>query len=294
MKKTNIILIFVATSLFFGSCREYRTITIAFDCNCTPQQQLAAYEVISRRIVSIGGRRKPTELIDGQFTLQYAGCDDFLARLLAQRGEVKVTEVIPRSEIEEPLQQMYEKIRQHLNYIREWPRFELIPFSFLHNVVNSDEQQITLIDSIFNSNKHLFPPNTFFARKKMFDWALREYVFQLWALNSSNSLSFNPNSVKTCRFQRDRHSRSPQILIALKEEYSNKWAALTRNNVGRPLAIVMDSKVLTAPNVFEEITGGKLVISGNFEIDEFYLMRSVILGGVLECTAKIIEIPNTN
>ena len=281
MKQTHILLmLFVATSLLFASCnrREYRTVTIAFDCNCTPQQQLAAYEVINRRIASIWSIREKTELIDGQFTITYSGFDDFLTRILTTRGEIYVTETVPIHWIS--------KISGYLRHLVQPDPAGLF---------SVPPHKISYIDSVFNQLKDSLPTHTTFA------WSMRSnnngnYTF--YALRTSSRrfqpFPFSPNTVKTCSLWENRKGEF-QIDIELTEGYhTTAWARLTRDNTGRNLAIVMDGNVVSAPRVQHEISSGKANITGNFERDDLFLIKSAILGGILECTATIIEIPNTN
>ena len=55
-----------------------------------------------------------------------------------------------------------------------------------------------------------------------------------------------------------------------------KWARMTKENVGRNIAIVLDGKVVTAPNVRQEITQGKCMISGDFNKTEASEMKAML------------------
>jgi len=63
----------------------------------------------------------------------------------------------------------------------------------------------------------------------------------------------------------------PEISIVLTKEGAQKFYMLTKENIGKTIAIVIDKKIISAPKVVTEIKGGKLNISGDFsenEIDE--------------------------
>lgn len=80
------------------------------------------------------------------------------------------------------------------------------------------------------------------------------------------------------------------ISITLKKEYAQRFENLTRNNIGHPLAIVCDNTVLSVPIVNDAITGGKLAISGNFEYDNLVTISSLLIGGQISTSLKVIDI----
>jgi len=66
------------------------------------------------------------------------------------------------------------------------------------------------------------------------------------------------------------------LLISFSKEGSTKWAALTRNCVGRAIAIVYNDLVYSAPVVREVIEDGKCAISGNFTEDDLIALKAVL------------------
>jgi SecD/SecF fusion protein len=65
------------------------------------------------------------------------------------------------------------------------------------------------------------------------------------------------------------------LLISFSDSGATKWATLTRKNIGRDIAILLDGRVIAAPRVREEIKGGKCSISGNYTEDEINKLKSV-------------------
>ncbi len=63
-------------------------------------------------------------------------------------------------------------------------------------------------------------------------------------------------------------TNQPVVTLSFNTEGSNLFAKITRENVGKPLAIFLDGKVISAPMIREEIAGGKAVISGDFTAAE--------------------------
>lgn len=85
--------------------------------------------------------------------------------------------------------------------------------------------------------------------------------------------------------------QSNQNLVALEftDEGGQKFAELTRNNIGKNIAILLDKQILTSPNVREEITGGKAVITGSRTLEEAQNLAILLRSGSLPVKVDIIE-----
>ena len=79
------------------------------------------------------------------------------------------------------------------------------------------------------------------------------------------------------------------VNMSMNGEGAKIWARLTKDNVNRQIAIVLDNYVYSFPNVNGEITGGRSEISGNFTINEAQDLANVLKSGKLDAPAKIIE-----
>ncbi len=82
---------------------------------------------------------------------------------------------------------------------------------------------------------------------------------------------------------------NPIINIEFSPEGSKKFAEATQRSVGRPLAIILDGKIISAPNVNEPIFGGKAQISGSFSIDEVTDMVIKLKAGSLPIPVEVVE-----
>ena len=85
------------------------------------------------------------------------------------------------------------------------------------------------------------------------------------------------------------HANQPTVEMSMDAVGSRLWADLTKKNINKPIAIVLDGIVLTAPNVSREITGGNSVISGNFTVVEAQDMANILQSGKLKAPAKIVQ-----
>ncbi len=81
----------------------------------------------------------------------------------------------------------------------------------------------------------------------------------------------------------------PQINFEMKPEGAIEFARITRENVGKQLAIVLDGKVQTAPVIRTEIPGGTGSISGNYKVEEAKRTATLLNSGALPIKAEIIE-----
>jgi len=72
-----------------------------------------------------------------------------------------------------------------------------------------------------------------------------------------------------------------EVRLKLTSEGAKKFADITENNVGKQLAIILDGKVMSAPNIREPILSGQAQISGDFSMEEVRLLVSVLNSGAL-------------
>ncbi len=83
-------------------------------------------------------------------------------------------------------------------------------------------------------------------------------------LRLSPEIVLNETHVKSAKVVKDPISGDPQISIRLNNEGAERFAKATRDNIGKQLAIVIRQQVVSAPRINEPITGGMVVINGNF------------------------------
>ena len=82
---------------------------------------------------------------------------------------------------------------------------------------------------------------------------------------------------------------SPIVSMAMNSEGARRWASLTKQNVGRGIAIVLDGYVYSAPNVSGEIPNGRSEISGNFTVEDTQDLANVLKSGKMPAPAKIVQ-----
>ncbi|MDD7303708.1 MAG: protein translocase subunit SecDF [Bacteroidaceae bacterium] len=81
----------------------------------------------------------------------------------------------------------------------------------------------------------------------------------------------------------------PSVSMKMNVEGARRWAALTKMNVNRSIAIVLDDNVYSAPNVMNEITGGSSEITGNFTAEDTKDLANVLKSGKMPAPAHIVS-----
>ena len=121
-------------------------------------------------------------------------------------------------------------------------------------------------------------------------------IYELYAIRTNRSMKpdLSGDVVTSARADVDQNrlgSAEPQVSMSMNQEGAQIWARLTKENIGRSIAIVLDGVVYSAPNVNSEITGGQSSISGNFTIEEANDLANVLNSGKME-TSVVIEQEN--
>ena len=141
----------------------------------------------------------------------------------------------------------------------------------------------------------IFPPEF----KGMWSVKPSEYVagdnvYELVAIKASSRDGKAPldgSVVTDARVDYDsrRGAGTPGVSMTMNAEGANIWARLTKDNIGRQVAIVLDGTVYSYPTVQTEITGGSSSITGNFSVEEATDLTNVLKSGKLPAPATIVQ-----
>ena len=82
---------------------------------------------------------------------------------------------------------------------------------------------------------------------------------------------------------------SPEVSMTMNSDGARRWAALTKANVGKAIAIVLDGTVYSAPRVNGEISGGQSSISRNFTIEDTKDLANTLKSGRMPAPAHIVQ-----
>ena len=117
-------------------------------------------------------------------------------------------------------------------------------------------------------------------------------VYELHALKVTQSNGRAPLEGDVITDARDEFNSvtgRPTVNMEMNSDGARRWAALTKANVGRAIAIVLDGVVYSAPRVNSEISGGSSEISGNFTIEDTKDLANTLKSGRMPAPARIVQ-----
>lgn len=79
------------------------------------------------------------------------------------------------------------------------------------------------------------------------------------------------------------------VEMAMNSDGADKWSRITGANIGKRIAIILDDRVFSAPNVINKISGGRSQITGMANADEANRLEIVLKAGALKAPVKIVE-----
>ena len=118
--------------------------------------------------------------------------------------------------------------------------------------------------------------------------------FELYALKVTNrdgspALGGDVVSDAKADFVQQPGISSQEVSMSMNAEGAKAWARLTKENINRSIAIVLDGMVYSAPNVQGEITGGQSSITGNFTPEEAKDLANVLKSGKMAASVHIVQ-----
>ena len=116
-------------------------------------------------------------------------------------------------------------------------------------------------------------------------------IYELYAIKSTERNGRAPLEGDVITDAKDDFDNfgKPSVSMSMNTDGSRRWATLTKNNVGRAIAIVLDGYVYSAPNVNGEITGGHSQITGNFTPEVTKDLANVLKSGKMPAPARIVQ-----
>lgn len=123
------------------------------------------------------------------------------------------------------------------------------------------------------------------------DGSAEQPVYELYAIKSTERTGRAPlegDVVDDARNDYDQYG-NPAVSMVMNTEGARKWALLTRQNINKSIAIVLDGYVYSAPNVSGEISGGRSQITGNFTPEQSKDLANVLKSGKMPAPAHIVQ-----
>ena len=119
-----------------------------------------------------------------------------------------------------------------------------------------------------------------------------ETMYQLVALkmvNRDGRASLEGDVITDARADFSQTSAYATVSMEMNAEGAKSWARITKDNIGKSIAIVLDGYVYSFPTVQNEITGGNSQITGNFTVEEAKDLANTLKSGKMPAPARIIQ-----
>ena len=122
----------------------------------------------------------------------------------------------------------------------------------------------------------------------------KEQFFELYAIKVTNrdgspALGGDVVTDANADFVQQVGRSEQQVSMSMNAEGAKAWARLTKENIGKSIAIVLDDMVYSAPNVNDEITGGRSSITGHFTPEEAKDLANVLKSGKMAASVHIVQ-----
>ena len=119
---------------------------------------------------------------------------------------------------------------------------------------------------------------------------MKANVFELYALRAINGQpSMQGDVIADAKDEFEQQYHRPIVSMTMTTSGARDWASLTKKNLKKCVAIVLDGYVYSAPVVQSEITGGNSQISGNFTTDDTRDLANVLKSGKMPAPTKIVQ-----
>jgi len=124
-----------------------------------------------------------------------------------------------------------------------------------------------------------------------FEYDPKAQTFELYAIKSTERNGKAPlegDVVVDAKDEFDQYGK-PAVSMSMNTDGARRWAQLTKQNINRSIAIVLDGYVYSAPNVNQEITGGRSQITGHFTPEQAKDLANVLKSGKMPAPAHIVQ-----
>ena len=123
------------------------------------------------------------------------------------------------------------------------------------------------------------------------DMSKKQEIYELYAIKKNGTSGKAPlegDVITSASTEFDQFGR-PSVAMEMNTDGARTWAELTKKNVNHAIAIVLDGVVYSAPNVENEITGGRSSITGNFTTEDTKDLANVLNSGKMPAPAHIVQ-----
>ena len=235
-------------------------------------------------------------------TVQYSEIESFLNEANSKLAEILATEEVEVAEestgdiVADEIQAAGTQDQDEAKFRKENPLFSVLrPSGYSTNacIGFASYADTALV------NKYLALPQIkeIFPKEFQAMWTVKPSdqipggnYFELVAIkNRNNKAPLDGEVVTEARVQYGEGGSRPEVSMSMNKDGAQTWAHLTKDNIGRQVAIVLDGMVYSYPTVQSEISGGSSQITGNFTLEEAEDLANVLKSGKLPAPATIIQ-----
>ncbi len=122
--------------------------------------------------------------------------------------------------------------------------------------------------------------------------AIKKRTYELYCLRMTGVGDRAPlegDVIESAKDDFDHFTGRPVVTMQMNDDGAREWANLTKKNIGKPVAIVLDNLVYSAPNVNQEITGGNSQISGSFTVEDTKDLSNTLKSGRMKAPVRIVQ-----
>jgi len=187
------------------------------------------------------------------------------------------------------------------NFRKQYPLFAILTPStnqkgnlFPGPIVGTAHSKDTAEVNAFLAKEQI---RSIFPRNVIFRWTANAVdeggnYFRLLALKSTSRDGKAPLTgevITDARQDYDQFGGRPEVAMAMNSEGAKTWARMTKENIGKSIAIVLDGYVRSFPTVQNEITGGRSSITGLESVEEATDLANILKSGKMPAPARIMQ-----
>lgn len=261
-----------------------------------------AYEVIRTRIDKMGVTQPNVQRVPGtgRIAVEMPGIKDKdrVVKMLQTSAKLQFWEVQQAQEVYPYFQQLATAIAakgDSMGVAKTTNLMNMLQLNSLraNGVGNIKLSDTAAINKVLNSTiaKNLRPANLKYTQ---FMWGYKPEAgddsnLVLYAIRGNMQQKAPVDgAVESSRINYDEMGRVV-VDMQMDSKGAKEWKTLTEKNVGKPVAVTLDNRVYTAPNVVNAIPNGRTQISGNFTTDEAKDLVDVLGAGKLPASAKVVQ-----
>ncbi|WP_343686171.1 protein translocase subunit SecD [Chryseobacterium gleum] len=261
-----------------------------------------AFEVIRTRIDKLGAIQPNVQRVPGtaRISVEMPGMKDIdkVKKMLQTSAKLQFWEVQQVPEIAPYFQTLTTMVAakgDSMGVAKNVNFMNLLQLDKLrtNGVANVKLSDTAVVNKILNSKvaQSLRPANIKYTQ---FMWGYKPEATDteslvLYAIRGNiNQKAPVDGAVETASIGYDELSRIV-VDMQMDSKGAKEWKTLTEKNVGKPVAVTLDNRVYTAPNVVGAIPNGRTQISGNFSQEEAKELVDVLGAGKLPAGAKVVQ-----